>query len=179
MDIIKEVGAFKILKYLIFTLWEAVFHVLLFSPLRVWWMRLGGTKIGKNPVIGNLYFMNLYRRGLPGLTVGNNCFIGNRVVFDLADEIEIGTEVTLSDEVFLLTHTNVGYKNHPLQKFFPNYSKKIVMQNGVFVGIRATIFPGVTLGEESAVGACSLVTKDVPARELHAGVPAKLIRQFS
>lgn len=179
MNIIKEVGWRKIFKYLVFTLWEVVFHVLLFSPLRVWWLRLGGAKIGKNTILGDLYFMNLYRRGLPGLTVGKNCFIGSRVVLDLADEIEIGTEVTLSDEVFLLTHTNVGYQDHPLQKFLPSYHKKIVLENGAFVGIRATVLPGVTIGTESAVGACSLVTKDVPAHELHAGVPAKLIRQFS
>ncbi len=178
MDIIKEVGYLKIIKYLIFTLWEAVFHVLLFSPLRILWLHFGGAQIGKNTVLGDLYFMNLYRRGLHGMRVGKNCFIGSRVVFDLADEIEIGDDVTLADEVFFLTHTNVGYKNHPLQRFFPNYSKKVIVKDGAFIGVRTTVFPGVLIGKNSAVGACSLVKQNIPDNELHVGTPAVFKRKL-
>jgi maltose O-acetyltransferase len=117
--------------------------------------------------------------GIKGLKIGDRCFVGDRVVFDLAEEIVIGDDSTLSEECFILTHTNVGYKDHPLQKEIPSFSARVVVGKGCFIGIRAVIMPGVTLGEKCAVGACSLVNSDIPTGELHAGIPAKLIRQLS
>lgn len=113
-----------------------------------------------------------------GLSIGNACFIGDGVVFDLADSIILQNDVTLSDEVFILTHTNVGYKNHPLQRHFPAFSKPVVFRNGSFAGVRVTVLPGVTVGEKAAIGACALVKHDIAERELHAGVPAVFIRKL-
>lgn len=175
---IQEVGINKVFKYAFFSFWEVIFKCLVFSPLRIFWMRLFGAKIGKDVVFGNVRFMNLYRLGLKGLKVGDKCFIGDYAVFDLADGITLEDNVTLSEEVFVLTHTNVGYLDHPLQKYIPAFSKKVVFKNGSFVGIRATIMPGIVVGEKSAVGACSLILKDVAPHELHAGVPAKFIKKF-
>lgn len=171
-------GLTKIIRFILFTYWEVIFRCLLFSPLRIFWMRLFGAKIGKNVIIGSIRFMNLYRSGLRGLHIGDKCFIADYVVFDLADEIVFENDVTLSDEVFVLTHTNVGYSDHPLQKFFPPFSNKVVFKNGCFIGVRALIMPGVEIGEKSAIGASSLVKNDIPSLELHAGVPAKFIRRL-
>lgn len=178
MRAIREIGFKRLIKYIFFTVWETVFNLLLFSPLRACWMRLFGACIGKDNVIGAISFRNLYRGGLAGLKIGDHCFLGDRVVLDLADEIILENNVTLSDEVFVLTHTNVGFHNHPLQKFFPAYSKRVVFKEGSFVGIRATILPGVIVGKQSAIGACSLVKHDVPDHELHFGSPAIFKRKL-
>ena len=55
-------------------------------------------------------------------------------------------------------------------------SKPIVLERNVWLGARTIVLPGVTIGEDSCVGAGSVVTKDVPPRSLFGGVPAKLIR---
>lgn len=178
MKAINEIGLKKIILFLFFSFWELIFKCLLFSPLRIFWMKLFGGKIGKDSIVGNIRFMNLYRKGLNGLNIGKKCYIGDYVVLDLADEITLEDNVTLSEEAFILTHTNVGYKDHPLQKFIPSRVGKVKINNGCFIGIRAIVMPGVTLGEKSAVGALSLVKNDIPNFELHAGAPAKFIRKF-
>ncbi|MCQ2354297.1 MAG: acyltransferase [Clostridia bacterium] len=52
---------------------------------------------------------------------------------------------------------------------------KIRIGDGVTIGARVTVLPGVSIGNESIVGACSLVTKSVPAGEVWGGVPAKFL----
>jgi acetyltransferase-like isoleucine patch superfamily enzyme len=179
MKAMREVGFNKLFKYIFFTFWEIFFNVLIFSPFRIFWMRAFGARIGTNVIVGKLIFMNLYRHGLKGLAIGNNCFVGDNVTLDLATEIELGNNSTLSDGVFVLTHTNVGYKDHPLQKNFPSFAEKVIVGQGCFIGIRATIMPGVVIGEKSAIGSCALVLKNVPPGELHFGIPAVFKKQLA
>lgn len=178
MKAIKEVGFKKIILFVFFTFWNLTYKALLFSPFRVFWLKLFGAEVGEYSIIGNINFMNLYRGGLKGLVVGKKCYIGDYVTLDLADSIILEDDVTLAEEVFILTHTNVGYHDHPLQKEFKSYTKSVKIQKGSFVGIRSTILPGINIGEKSAVGACSLVTNNIPSGELHVGVPAKLLRKL-
>ena len=58
------------------------------------------------------------------------------------------------------------------------YCKPIVIEDNVWIGIDATILPGVTLGRNCVVAAGSVVTKDVPANMIAAGNPAKIVKQF-
>lgn len=57
----------------------------------------------------------------------------------------------------------------------PDNPKPIIIGRGVFIGARAIILKGVTIGDRAIVGAGAVVTKDVPARQLVAGNPARLI----
>ncbi len=58
------------------------------------------------------------------------------------------------------------------------YCKPIVIEDNVWIGIDATILPGVTLGRNCVVAAGSVVTKDVPANMIAAGNPAKIVKQL-
>jgi acetyltransferase-like isoleucine patch superfamily enzyme len=142
-------------------------------------LKLLGAKIGKGTIIHNLKFMNYYKHGFKKLIIGSFCFIGYECLFDLSDTIYLGDNVTVSDRVTMLTHLNVGFKDHPLQKYFPASTKGIVIKDGVFVGINTTILPGVLIGEESFIGACSLVNEAVEPKSLVAGIPARLIRKIT
>lgn len=178
MEAIKEIGIVKVARYVFFSLWQYVFAVMFVSPLRVWLLRIFGATIGKDTIIDRIRLLNLYRIGLRGFTIGDRCFLGDGVVLDLADRIMLEDDVTLSFDVMVLTHTNVGYKGHPLQRHIPSSVRPVRFEKGSFAGARAVILPGVTVGESAAVAAGALVTKNVAARILVGGIPAKTLRKL-
>lgn len=178
MNPIAEIGFKKTLKFVYYTLVLVLFDHALFPPIRTLILRLMGAKIGKSCVIHNARFFNLYYKGFKNLKIGDFCFIGNEVMLDMAGEVNLGNHVTLSNRAMILTHINVGYKNHPLQKIFPKSVKSVHFKSGSFIGAAAMILPGVTIGEKSAVGAGSLVRIDVANKTLVAGVPAKKIKRL-
>ena len=57
-------------------------------------------------------------------------------------------------------------------------SQPIILEPNVWLGARTIVLPGITIGEDSCVGAGSVVTKDVPRRTFVAGVPAQTIRSL-
>lgn len=135
-------------------------------------------KIGKDSIVMDVRFTNLHHLGPKGLTIGSKCFVSDEVLVDLYDAIDIGDSVTIAQKVSILTHLNVGYQDHPLQKYFPKQSKKVTIKSGSFIGAGSIILPGVTIGEESFVAAGSVVTENVSSGTLVGGVPAKLIRKI-
>ena len=147
--------------------------------LRTAWLRMLGARIGSGVVLHDVRFFNLYRRGLSGLAVGDDCFLGDECLLDLAEGIVLGAQVTLAERVLVLTHTNVGYKDHPLQKHFPASAAPVRIDSGSFVGAGVTLLPGITIGAGSFVAAGAVVTADVAPRALVAGVPARQVRALS
>lgn len=178
MKVVNEIGVKKTFKFFYLSLAMAVFDLLLFPPLRVCFLRLLGARVGKHVVIHKARFFNYYRKGFKGLSIGDFCFIGNDVLIDLADEVCLASHVTLAERATLLTHINVGFKDHPLQKFYPATSKPVNIDQGAFVGVNATILTGIHIGECAFVSAASLVNKDVPPYTVVAGVPAKSIKSL-
>lgn len=61
-------------------------------------------------------------------------------------------------------------------KSFKKEQQGVIIGNDVYIGLRATIKEGVSIGDGAVVGACSLVIKDVPPYAIVGGVPAKIIR---
>ena len=60
----------------------------------------------------------------------------------------------------------------------PGDSRPIILGKNVWLGVRVIVLKGVTIGDNAVIGAGSVVTKDIPANCLAAGVPAKVIRVF-
>jgi acetyltransferase-like isoleucine patch superfamily enzyme len=76
-------------------------------------------------------------------------------------------------------NVNIITAAHPLQPSKRRAyveGKPIVIETNVWIATAATILGGVTVGENSVVGAGAVVTKDVPANSFVAGVPARVIR---
>lgn len=94
--------------------------------------------------------------------------------------VAIHDNVYLAADVRLVTHslTNVVFNNYSKTKDYFAPFGKIEIHSNVFVGAGATIMYGVTIGEKCIVAAGSVVTKDVPAGSVVAGVPAKVIGTF-
>jgi acetyltransferase-like isoleucine patch superfamily enzyme len=173
-----EIGWARAARFGGFTLAMIPYRAALFPPLRSAWLRLLGARIGARTILHDVRFFNLYRRGLAGLSIGKECFLGDECLLDLADEIHMEDQVTLAERVLILTHTNVGYRDHPLQARFPASAAPVTIESGCFVGAQVTILPGLRIGAGSFVAAGSVVTESVSPHTLVAGVPARTVRSL-
>lgn len=178
MKAVREIGIGKALRFVWGTLFLALYGILLFPPLRARALRMAGARVGRDCVIHATRFFNAYRLGFPGLEIGDKCFIGDDCMLDLADRIVMHSSVTLAERVTILTHTNVGYADHPLQEYFPGYTAPVILERGAFVGVNTTILPGVTVREGTFVAAGSVLIESTPPWSLVAGVPARVLRML-
>lgn len=145
---------------------------------RVGILRLLGARIGGDAIIHEVTFANLYHHGFKRMTIGSHCFIGEEALLDTRGGVAMGDHVTISARVLILTHMNVGYPSHPLQKRYPMRESAVTIGNGVYIGAGAIILPGVTIGQNSVVAAGAVVTRDVPPRTVVAGVPARVVKRL-
>lgn len=82
----------------------------------------------------------------------------------------IGTYVNITDNNFHCVEPERRYETPP--------SDPVIIEDNVWLGTRVIVLPGVTIGEGSVIGAGSVVTRNIPARVLAAGVPARVIREL-
>jgi acetyltransferase-like isoleucine patch superfamily enzyme len=174
-----EIGFGRAARFGLLTLAMIPYRLALFPQVRSAWLRVLGARIGRGAILHDVRFFNLYRRGFGGLAMGRDCFVGDECLIDLAEAVSLEDQVTLAERVLVLTHTNVGYHDHPLQKQFPPMAAAVVVEAGSFVGAGVTLLPGVRVGRGSFVAAGSVVTEDVPPATLVAGVPARAVRALA
>lgn len=179
MKALDEIGWARAARFGLFTVAMVPYRFALFPPLRSSWLRLLGARIGAGAILHDVRFFNLYRRGLAGLTIGDDAFVGDECLLDLAEEVRIEERATLAERVLVLTHMNVGYRDHPLQALFPPSAAPVIVRSGSFIGANVTLLPGVTVGPGSFVAAGSVVTSPVAPGTLVAGVPARHVRDLS
>jgi len=141
-------------------------------PVRIFILRILGARIGTGTVIMNCRFINTYHYGYRKLVIGNHCYIGDDALLDLRGGITLEDSVTIGNRVSIISHMNVGFSDHPLQKIYPTSESVVLCKRGSYVATAAVILPGVTIGKESAVAAGAVVTKSIPDHVMAAGVPA-------
>jgi acetyltransferase-like isoleucine patch superfamily enzyme len=106
------------------------------------------------------------------LSIGDRCVMHDNYI-NLAAPITIGDDVGICPGVDFLTH---GFWNSALEGYPCKYGE-IQIGNGVLIGQRTTVMMGVTIAANCVIGACSVVTKDLPTiGGIYAGNPAKLIK---
>ncbi len=106
----------------------------------------------------------------PGVSIGAHSVINREVLLDGRSGLAIGDNVSISEGVALIT---LGHD--PQSASFENRGAPVTVADRVFIGMRAMILPGVTLGEGCCVGAGAVVTRDVAPFTIVAGVPARPI----
>lgn len=140
------------------------------KPLNEWrlfWLRVFDAKIDGKPFVHQRA-----RIAIPwNLTLHDHACLGDRTNAYSLGEIEIGTRATVAQEAYLSTGSH-DFE----QRGMPLVTAKITIGEDAFVGARAFVMPGVTIGARSIVGACSVVTHDVPEDVIAAGNPCKVLR---
>lgn len=105
-----------------------------------------------------------------GVSIGHDTIIGDHAVLDGRAPLSIGNHVDIASEVMI--YNSEHDINAP---DFGPIEEPVRIEDYVFIGPRAIILPGVTLGRGSVVGAGAVVTKSVDAGAIVGGVPAKVI----
>lgn len=139
-------------------------------------MRMMGYQVGRGTMIWDIPMIiggkNLHTK----FSFGNCCLISLGCYLDVAAPIRIGNHVGLSPQTMIITG-NHDTRN-PKNRVGELVARPVTICDGVWLGVRCIIFPGVTVGEGAVVGAGAVVTKDIPAHTLYAGVPAVFIRDL-
>lgn len=130
--------------------------------------RLSGIELGKGSTLH--MWANFY--SLKNIQIGQDTIIGNRVFLDGRDKIEIGNHVDIASEVMIYN------SQHDIDSAdFRAILKPVRVSDYVFIGPRAIILPGVSIGRGAIIAAGAIVSQDVAEMAVVGGVPAREIRK--
>ncbi|MBR6583292.1 MAG: hypothetical protein IKK80_06780 [Treponema sp.] len=125
-------------------------------------------------------------RGKKSLVFGNNIQINDFVHIAALNEVRIGDNVLIASKVFITDLEHGSYAGNEsdsspdlIVKERPLSSKSVIIKDNVWLGEHVSVLPGVTVGENSIIGANSVVTKSIPANSIAVGIPAKVIKQYN
>lgn len=138
------------------------------TDLKIYILRLFGAKIGKNIILKN----NINIKSPWNLIIGDNCWIGENVWIDNLDKVTIGNNVCISQGALLLTG------NHDYSKSSFNYKNApIILEDGVWIGAKSVVCPGVIAYSHSILTVGSIATHNMDKYCIYQGNPAIKIRE--
>lgn len=139
-------------------------------------LRFGGIPIGTDAIIAGSIFLSGDSHVRGSLRIGADCFINDGCRFDTTAHVSLGDGVYLAHDVAIITSSHeIGGSE---QRAGNVTSAPVDLADGVWVGARAIILPGVHVGRGAIVAAGAVVTGDVPPDTLVAGVPARSMRDL-
>lgn len=139
------------------------------SKIKCWLLRLYGAQIGQGVVIKpNVRIKYPWK-----LKVGRHSWIGQGVWIDNLANVTIGRDACLSQGSYLCTGGHDYRKSE-----FDFVDRPIAIGDGTWIGAKAILLPGVSIGNRSVVGAGAVVTRSIAEGVLAAGNPAATIRQL-
>lgn len=141
---------------------------------------LGG--IGDNVAIDTPFHCDL----------GKNIFLGSDVIINMNCTFVDDRTITVGNRVLIASDVQICTAGHPIlpqerlvdgwrekgTTFFRTWAKPVVIKDGVWIGAKTVILPGVTIGENAVIGAGSVVNKDIPANCVAVGNPCRVIRRL-
>lgn len=139
--------------------------------------------VGDHTVFADGCYLTAWDRSSqpPHITIGNGCSIGSQNHITCTNEIRIGNNLLTGKWVTITDNAHGETDRETLRQApgkRPVVSKgAVVIHDNVWIGDKATVLPGVEIGEGAVVAANAVVTKDVPPYSVVAGVPARIIKK--
>jgi maltose O-acetyltransferase len=133
-------------------------------------LRLAGIEVGNAIVEGGCFFFGA------DITIGDHSMINHRAYFDTRAHIELGPGTGIATDVMLCTSTHDMGPEH--KRWGAYRTAPITVGAGAWLGVRAVVLPGVTIGDGAVVAAGAVVTGDVEPNSIYAGIPARRIREL-
>ncbi len=141
---------------------------------------LGG--IGENVAIDTPFYCDY----------GSNIFIGNDVIININCTFVDNRPIYIGNQVLIASNVQVYTATHPVlpqeryvsgwkdkkTDYYRTYASPVEIKDNVWIGGGSIILPGVTIGENSVIGAGSVVNRSIPANCVAVGNPCKVIRCF-
>lgn len=141
---------------------------------------LGG--IGENVAIDTPFYCDY----------GSNIFIGNDVIININCTFVDNRPIYIGNQVLIASNVQVYTATHPVlpqeryvsgwkdkkTDYYITYASPVEIKDNVWIGGGSIILPGVTIGENSVIGAGSVVNRSIPANCVAVGNPCKVIRCF-
>lgn len=115
----------------------------------------------------------------PKITIGHrvtstgNLTLAAMCEITIEDDVMFASNINITDGLHGYETANEPYKYQKLFRIAP-----IVVKHGCWIGQNVVVMPGVTIGELSIIGANSVVTKNIPAKSIAVGAPAKVIKKW-
>ena len=128
--------------------------------------------------------LTAWKRGehSPKISIGNNCLLRHGAHITATGSITIGNDLLTGTNVFISDNSHGDISRAILEmspRVRPVVSKgDVTIGNNVWLGNNVCVMPGVTIGDGAVVGANGVVTHDIPAYCIAAGVPAKIIKRL-
>ena len=121
---------------------------------------------------------------------GNNIFLGNDVIIGINCTFVDNAEIRIGNRVLIASNVQFYTSSHPVlpkerlvddwkekgTTFFRTYARPIEIKDNVWIGGGSILLPGVTVGENSVIGAGSVVNRSIPANCVAVGNPCRVIR---
>lgn len=157
---------------------QIVFKILIKTPFlnsysSIWYSKLGVKGI-KHRISPNITIIGEYNN----IDLADNVEINSGCFLVAKERIRIGENSTLAYQTTILTSADPNGPHNLLYKIYGSIKKSVIIGDNTWIGARAVILPGVTIGNCCVVAAGSVVTKNVPDYTLVAGVPAKEMKKL-
>jgi acetyltransferase-like isoleucine patch superfamily enzyme len=116
-----------------------------------------------------------------GVKIGKNCHISPYVLIDLLhpELIKIEDNVTISSNSMIFAHVNPSANEFLKKHGYPRTIKPVTIKKGAVISVGCIVIAGVTIGENSIVGAGSVVTQDIPDYCVAVGNPARVVKKIN
>ena len=137
--------------------------------MRSFFVRKYVKKAGINISIGRKCFIH------KNTEIGDNSGVGYACVIN--NGVTMGRNIMMGPEVLIYTQNhNTSDVDVPMCKQGMREMRPVIIEDDVWIGARAVILPGVTIGHGSVVGACAVVSKDVPPYSVYVGNPGRIVK---
>ncbi|HIB36024.1 DapH/DapD/GlmU-related protein [Mesonia sp.] len=140
------------------------------DDVRYYLGKIIGGSLAESTTIFTPFYTNMGKH----IRLGRNVFINHACSF-----LDLGG-IEIQDDVMIGPRVNITSENHPITAEERNtlIPQKVIIKKGAWLGANVTVLPGVIIGENAVIAAGAVVTKDVEANTVVAGVPAKKIKDI-